>query len=217
MEAEETETRDHWWWRPGWHIGRSCYTWHILVEDQPAIHEFAEQLQSQLATTGALGPIPLEWLHMTLQGVGFTDEVSEDTLNAIAAAVSERVGGIGPVPVTLGPPVVDPEGVNLPVRPAEAVDAVRRAVREGIADVWGADRVPEAEDGFVPHVSLAYSHTSGLPLAPIRDILAKHATVLPAVLTRVSLIDINRDNGIYQWHLIRRMSFGPAPTHGSGG
>ncbi|MFC7591647.1 2'-5' RNA ligase family protein [Nonomuraea antimicrobica] len=201
------ETRNHWWWRPGWHTGRSFYTWHILVEDQPAIHEFAQQLQPELEATGALGPIPLEWLHMTMQGIGFTNEVSDDTLNAIAAAVTERVASIGPVTVTLGPPVVDPEGVNLPVRPTEVVDTIRRAVRAGIADIWGADRVPESEDGFVPHVSLAYSHTSGASLTPIREILARHAITIPAVLTRASLIDINRDNGMYRWTLVRRASF----------
>ncbi|MFI7644182.1 hypothetical protein [Nonomuraea sp. NPDC049400] len=41
---------------------------------------------------------------MTLQGVGFTDEVNEETPNMIAAAVSERVAEIGSVQVTLGPP-----------------------------------------------------------------------------------------------------------------
>ncbi|MET8990790.1 2'-5' RNA ligase family protein [Nonomuraea wenchangensis] len=207
MEAEET-TRNHWWWRPGWRQGRSFYTWHILIEDQPAIHEFAERIGPELEATGAVGPIPLDWLHMTLQGVGFSDEVSEETLNTITAAVSERVAEIGPVQVTLGPPVVDPEGVNLPVHPVEAVAAIRHAVRNGIADVWGAAQVPETEDRFVPHVSLAYSHISRMPLATIRDVLARHAAAMPVVLNRVSLIDINRDNGIYQWHLIHRASFG---------
>jgi 2'-5' RNA ligase len=208
LAADGNDTRDHWWWRPGWRPGRSFYTWHILVEDQPAIHEYARQIQPELAATGALGPIPLEWLHMTLQGVGFTDEVSEQALQEIAAAVSERVAGLGPVPVKLGPPVVDPEGVNLPVQPAEAVDVVRRAVRAGIAEVWGAERVPEAEAGFTPHVSLAYSHTSGRPLAPIQGVLERHAAALPAVLTRVSLIDINRDDRVYVWRLLQQTPFG---------
>ncbi|WP_052423769.1 2'-5' RNA ligase family protein [Nonomuraea candida] len=172
------------------------------------IHEFARQIQPELAATGALGPIPLEWLHMTLQGVGFTDEVDEESVREVAAAVSDRVAGLGPVPVKLGPAAVDPEGVNLPVRPSAAVDAVRRAVRAGIADVWGADRVPEAEEGFRPHVSLAYSQVSGIPLAPIRAVLDKHAAALPAVLTRVSLIDISRDEQVYRWRLIQRASFG---------
>ncbi|MFI7644183.1 hypothetical protein [Nonomuraea sp. NPDC049400] len=57
--------------------------------------------------------------------------------------------------------------------------AVRRAVRNGIADVWGAARVPETEDGFVPHVSLAYSRISGMPLAPIRDVLALWSANIP--------------------------------------
>ncbi|MGI5292732.1 2'-5' RNA ligase family protein [Nonomuraea polychroma] len=182
------------------------------MNDQPAIHEAAEQLQPTLAATGALGPIPLEWLHMTMQGVGFADEVSEETLNTIAAAVTERVVEVGPVSVTLGPPVVDPEGVNLPVRPAQDVEAVRQAVRDGIADVWGADQVPEAETGFTPHVSLAYSHTSGAPLAPIRGMLAQHTAIISATLTRITLIDINRDNGIYQWRVIAAPPLGGRPT-----
>ncbi|MEV0996873.1 2'-5' RNA ligase family protein [Nonomuraea sp. NPDC050202] len=212
MTTEDTKTRDHWWWRPGWKQGRSFYTWHILVDDQPAIHEFAKQIQPELAATGVLGPIPVEWLHMTMQGVGFTHEVSAETLNEIATAATARLAALGPVTVTLGPPVADAEGVNLPVQPAEAVNAVRRAVRDGIADVWGSDRVPEAEDGFRPHVSLAYSHTSGAWLEPIRSILARHATTIPAVLARASLIDINRDHRMYQWKLIRRVPFGAGRT-----
>ncbi|MEW9556322.1 2'-5' RNA ligase family protein [Nonomuraea sp. NPDC050783] len=207
--ATDDTTRDHWWWRPGWHVGRSFYTWHILVDDQPAVHEFAKHLQPELQATGALGPIPVEWLHMTMQGVGFTDEVSQEILDQIAAAVAERLAQLGPVPVTLGPPVVDAEGVNLPVHPAEAVDRVRRAVRDGIAAVCGTDQVPEAETGFRPHVSLAYSHAGGFPLAPIRDILARHAATISTVLKRATLIDINRDNRVYQWQIIRRVPFGP--------
>jgi 2'-5' RNA ligase len=210
LNKDEIETRDHWWWRPGWHAGRSFYTWHILVDDQPAIHAFARQIQPELEATGVLGPIPVEWLHMTMQGVGFTDEVSEETLDEIAAAATNRLASFGPVAVTLGPPVVDTEGVNLPVQPAEAVDAVRRAVRDGIADVWGPSRVPEAEDGFRPHVSLAYSHTSGAPLAPIREVLTRYVTTIPAALTRATLIDINRDSRMYQWRVVQRTPFGTA-------
>lgn len=31
-----TETvHDHWWWRPGWRLGRSFYASHITFTDQP--------------------------------------------------------------------------------------------------------------------------------------------------------------------------------------
>ncbi|MEV0148743.1 MULTISPECIES: 2'-5' RNA ligase family protein [unclassified Nonomuraea] len=172
------------------------------MEGQRTLHDFAAKVQPELEATGALGPIPIEWLHMTVQGVGFTDEVSREDLSAISEAVSRRLVGIGPLSVTLGPLVADAEGVNLPVRFSEAVDAVRRAIRAGIGDIWGAERVPETADGFRPHVSLAYSHISGAPLAPIREVLARHAMIIPVTLTRVTLIDINRDERVYRWQVL---------------
>ncbi|MEV4362688.1 hypothetical protein [Nonomuraea sp. NPDC049625] len=60
MATDDTETRGHWWWRPGWRVGRSFYTWHILVEDQPELHAFARHVgmssrgRSVLATTSVL-------------------------------------------------------------------------------------------------------------------------------------------------------------------
>ncbi|MGW4411564.1 2'-5' RNA ligase family protein [Nonomuraea sp. NPDC004702] len=208
MTTEETETRNHWWWRPGWRQGRSCYTWHILVDDQPGIHAFAQRIQPELESTGVLGPIPLEWLHMTMQGVGFTHETSEQAASEIATAVTDRLASLAPVEVIFGPAVADPEGVNLPVRPAETMEKVRRAVRAGIADVWGPDRVPEAEGGFRPHVSLAYSHTTGASLAPIRKVLARHPTTISVVIKSASLININRDRGVYQWRVIHQAPLG---------
>jgi hypothetical protein len=35
--------RDHWWWRPGWGVGRSFYTWHITFDDQPAVDRLAAE------------------------------------------------------------------------------------------------------------------------------------------------------------------------------
>ncbi|WP_336214850.1 2'-5' RNA ligase family protein [Nonomuraea sp. LPB2021202275-12-8] len=207
MEGSDTETRDHWWWRPGWRTGRSFYTWHILVDDQEAIHKFAARVQPELEATGALGAIPFQWLHMTMQGVGFSDEVAEAEVAAVAAAVERRLAVVQPVAATVGPLVADAEGVNLPVRPVGPVDGVRRAIREGIADVWGPDRVPEDAEGYRPHVSLAYSNVSGRALAPIREVIARYDEVIPVTLTRATLIDVNRDDQVYRWRIIHTAAF----------
>ncbi|WP_405084898.1 2'-5' RNA ligase family protein [Microbispora sp. NBC_01389] len=202
MTEPEERTRDHWWWRPGWRRGRSFYTWHFLVGDQPALREFAARMRPHLEEAGVFDPVPFEWLHMTLQGVGFTDEVNDGDLTAISTAAAERVASFPPISVELCPVVVGTEGVFLPVRPAEAVAAVRQGIRESIAKVWGNARVPEDEDLFHPHVSLAYANASGTPLAPIRETLTRHAEIVPITLTHVSLIDLNRDEGMYRWKLV---------------
>jgi hypothetical protein len=35
-------TRDHWWWRPGWHKGRSFYTWHITFPSSNLIRQIVQ-------------------------------------------------------------------------------------------------------------------------------------------------------------------------------
>ncbi|MEV7966972.1 2'-5' RNA ligase family protein [Sphaerisporangium sp. NPDC088356] len=208
MAGDDTETRNHWWWRPGWCPGRSFYTWHFLMDRQPELHDFVERLRPELDKFPVLDPIPVQWLHMTTQGVGFIDETTEENLAAIGAQVAGRMAGRGPLQVQLGPLVADAEGIHLPVRPTEAVGEIRRVIRGAIGEVWGDERVPEAADGFHPHVSLAYANTSGAPLAPIREVLNRYADVLSVTLMHVALIDLNRDEGMYRWRTVLTPSLG---------
>lgn len=93
--------------------------------------------------------------------------------------------------MTVGPPVVDTEGVPLSVRPVEPLREVRAVVRKAIADVWGQGRVPEAAEGWCPHVTLAYSNTAG-PAEPIAKALAAQpARTAEVEIPSVSLIDLN--------------------------
>lgn len=191
--------RDHWWWRPGWRVGRSFYTWHVTFDDQPAAHHLAADYAPVFEDVPTLDPIPVRWLHLTLQGVGFTDEVDRADVDAMVNAARDRCSELAPFTITLGPARVDPEALILPVLPIEAIVRLRVTIRAAIADVWGLDNVPEDPDDFRPHVSLAYSNSAG-SAAPITQRLRK-ALVTSADITvrRVTLIDINRDRRMYQW------------------
>jgi hypothetical protein len=83
--------RDHWWWRPGWHTGRSMYTWHVTFADQPQLHELAATYQTALTRLPGLDVIPTPWLHLTMQGIAFTDEISEQEVADIAEAARKRL------------------------------------------------------------------------------------------------------------------------------
>lgn len=168
MTETAQEMRDHWWWRPGWRVGRSFYTWHVTFEDQPAAHQLAADYAPILDDLPVLDPIPVRWLHLTMQGVGFTDEVDRADIDAITAAAQHLCTAVAPFTITLGPARVDPEALMLPVRPTEPVVALRAAIRAAIADVWGSDNVPEDPDSFHPHASLAYSNNTGHaePISP---------------------------------------------------
>ncbi|MCA1672128.1 MAG: 2'-5' RNA ligase family protein, partial [Actinobacteria bacterium] len=75
--------------------------------------------------------------------------------------------------------------------------ALRAVIRAAIADV-GPDRVPEEADGFRPHVSLAYSNTTG-PAEPIVERLTARPVTSAEITVHTALIDLNRDRRAYEW------------------
>lgn len=199
MTETTQQMRNHWWWRPGWRVGRSFYTWHVTFDDQPAMHQLAADYAPLLDDLPTVDPIPVPWLHLTMQGIGFTDEVDRTDLDAIVATARDCCAAMAPFTVTLGPARVDPEALMLPVRPTEPVAALRAALRAAIADVWGPDNVPEDPHHFRPHVSLAYSHNTG-PAEPIIQRLAAHPlTSTEITIHHASLIELNRDHRAYEW------------------
>ncbi|MGH4013399.1 MAG: 2'-5' RNA ligase family protein [Pseudonocardiaceae bacterium] len=217
MTETTRQMRDHWWWRPGWRVGRSFYTWHVTFDDQPAAHQLAADYAPVLDDLPHLDPIPVRWLHLTMQGIGFTDEVDRAEVGAIVDAAQERCAALAPFTVTLGPARVDPEALMLPVNPAEPVIALRTAIRAAIADVRGSNNVPEDADGFRPHISLAYSNGAG-PAEPIAERLAAHR-VSSAEITvhRATLIDLNRDHHAYEWTDVAAADLNaPRTTEGRG-
>lgn len=207
----ETESmRDHWWWRPGWQTGRSFYTWHVTFSDQPAVERLVQSYEPVLAKLAVLDPVPLQWLHLTMQGVGFTDEVTESDVSRIIDAARQRCAKLEPFVVTIGPAQVDPETIQMAVRPTERLAELRNAIRTAIGTVWGPEKVPEPADGYRPHVSLGYSNSAG-PATSVTQTLAEHGGHSAQVEVRtVSLIDLNRDKKAYEWADVATIPLGGA-------
>jgi 2'-5' RNA ligase len=202
--------RDHWWWRPGWRTGRSFYTWHLTFDGAEEVHAVAARYRAALAGLPWITLVPDRWLHLTMQGVGFTDEVTDQDLGAIIEAAGVRLAAVEPVTVQLGPAIVADEAVALPAQPDAAVRAIRAAIRAGIAEVWGEDSVPEHAERFRPHASVAYLGAEG-PAAPyveaishVRDGSAR------APIRAASLIRLNRDRQMYEWDTLAKVPLGPA-------
>lgn len=200
---------NHWWWRPGWKVGTRFYAWHINTFEDPApLHRLVTQYQAELSAVPGFDLIPLEWLHLTMQGVGFVEDVTPARVDALLVAARVRLGELEPTKVRLHRPVVAPEAILLPSDPHEPLQTIRYAVRAAIADVFGADGVPENADGYRPHISLAYVNAP----QPARAALAAVNRVAPApadlTLNAVSLIEMHRDNRRYEWRTIEVVKLG---------
>ncbi|MEE1820829.1 2'-5' RNA ligase family protein [Streptomyces sp. BE20] len=197
---------DHWWWRPGWRPGRRFYTWHITFAASTDVHRLAADYRQALADVPGLDLVPDQWLHLTMQGLGFTDEVSETDARAIADAAIRRLAKLPAFDLVLGPAITTPEALLLTARPAEPVHAVRLALRSAITDVWPT--APEPADGFRPHVSVAYSNTAG-PARPASDALAGVTShPVTARITAAELIVLGRDRHMYEWDTYAHASLG---------
>ncbi|TCO49480.1 2'-5' RNA ligase [Kribbella antiqua] len=192
------EVRDHWYWRPGWRAGRSFYTWHITFDGRPEIAALHASYADLVNDLPGFTPVPLEWLHLTLQGVGFTDRVPDADLADIVEATRSRVITLDSFPVTIGPAVLDPETIKLPVRPAEPLQHLRDLTRAAITDVWGDDAVPELPE-LNPHITLAYSNQTA-PAAPLTARLAAHPPHATALsITSLTLLSLTQTNHLYHW------------------
>lgn len=198
--------RDHWWWRPGWGVGRRFYTWHITFPEQTDVQRFASNYRSALSEVGGLDLIPDQWLHLTTQGVGFVEDVTREEVDAIVEAARQRLALLQRFELTFPQPSIDQEALLVPVQPPEPVHQVRNAIRQGIAEVL--TEVPEREEGFTPHVSLAYSN-SDRPAAGIAQKL--NSIDIPpatALISSVQLIVIHRDNKMYEWQTCADVKLG---------
>lgn len=201
--------RDHWWWRPGWRVGRSFYTWHITFDDQAALAELAEHYAPLLRRLAVLDAVPNRWLHLTMQGIGFTDDVRRAEVDAIVAAARRRCADLRPFALTLGPVRLDAEALGLAVRAVDPLTKVRDAIRAAIGDVWSLGNVPEPAENFHPHVTLGYSNAAGAaePIAQALEEFNGDYTCEVDV-SAASLIELNRDQKMYVWEDVARAPLG---------
>jgi 2'-5' RNA ligase superfamily len=197
MSGAAERMRDHWWWRPGWRPGRRMYTWHFTFDHQVALHGLVDAYQERLAGLPGMDLIPRPWLHLTTQGVGFTDEVPDAELAAVIDGARERLAALSRVTVSMGPAIVDPEVIRLEVRSADVLTPIRRALRDAISAARGPARVSEPDE-WTPHVSVAYSNSDGL-MEPYVKTLDPPLAPVPVDISDVQLIVLSRDTHLYEW------------------
>lgn len=200
---------DHWWWRPGWRAGRRMWTWHVTFdgEDGADLHALADAHAPLLDVPG-LDVVPVPWLHLTVQGVAFADEVDDDDVERVVAVARTRLAGLEPFGVELGPAVVHGGGVLLPASPAAPFEELLRELRAAVAKGLGPERVEGDGAGFRPHVSLAYSNRTWEASALVAQLRGVEP---PSALVRVSevqLIRLGRDEHVYRWDAAHRAPLG---------
>ncbi|MDR7301023.1 2'-5' RNA ligase family protein [Haloactinomyces albus] len=202
------QVRNHARWRPGWAPGRTSYAWLLPLGDQPGLRELANQYQYALRDLPGFDPVPLEWMHILLQDVGFTDEVPAGSTEALLDAARTRLASVAPPALTFHDGVVLPESLALPAEPQSALSELRSALRAASAEVITESALPGEPEETDQHVSLAHPTADG-PAAFAAATLA--ATIVEPATVRVpsvSLVTLTRDHASSEWETLDRVSFG---------
>lgn len=137
------EGRDHWWWRPGWRPGRHFYACHFTLDDQPHLRQLVATYQAVLGNVPIVDIIPARWLHLTMQGIGFTDEISDQEIQRVLSQLRDRLSTVQPPAVTFQWPTVGREAVYLTAQPPEPLQQIRLTAYDAIATELGRDAFHE--------------------------------------------------------------------------
>lgn len=201
------QTRNHWWWRPGWAVGTRYYAWHLTFEHCHELHLLAARLRVALARHPVQDVVPDGGLHLTMAGVGFVDDVTDEQLAAISDGVFGQLDTLPDGVLTLDDILVGAEGVLVEARKDSWLMELGRLQQRVIDDVLGP-----RETGLAlwPHVSLSYANGGESASALVADLqtVSPPQDSLVVVRPRVTLMRMHRDSRRYQWDVVRQQVWG---------
>ena len=202
------QVRNHARWLEGWSSGRTSYAWLLPLADQPGLRQLVNQYQYALRDLPGFDLVPLEWMHILVQEVGFTDEVDESQIKSLLDTTRERLAGEAPLTLAFHRAVVLPESLALPAEPQSAVSELRTTLRETITTALPSATLPAEPQEIDKHVSLAYSTSEGPAVFAVATLGGTVVDPITAKVPSVSLVKLNRDHACSEWETVERVPFG---------
>ncbi|GAB2687035.1 hypothetical protein GCM10027271_57350 [Saccharopolyspora gloriosae] len=202
------QVRNHARWRPGWHSGRTSYAWLLPFADQPGLRHLVNQYQYALRDLPGFDLVPLEWMHILVQEVGFTDEVPPEKIDSLVEAARKRLTGFNPLSLAFHRAVVLPESLSLPAEPQTTLLDLRAGLRAATADALGDDQVPGEPEEVDRHISLAFSTTEGPAIFAVATLGGTEVDPTTAKTSAVSLVRLNRDHSCSEWETLAQVPLG---------
>ena len=204
MSPLPTQLRDRWRDRVEPPAGRGTLYWHVLMHDHPEAIAAAADAQRLLAPFTGLHLPPPEWLHMTIQVVGSTEEITREQMQQLLVCANHRLRELKPVTAVIGRVLYHPEAIMLSVEPREALLPIREAIGLATTEVIGQDASTQQDQSeWIPHMTVSYS-TSDQDAQPIVAALGRAVSQRRILVDQVSLV--------VQWGPERRWDWEPVDT-----
>lgn len=200
MQHAATSTlslRDHWGWRPDWATDRPRLLWYFTFDSHPDLARAAQSAADRLLGVPTVDVVPVPWLHMTLDDVGFVDELAPGQVDRVLETARATVSGWRSGPITLGPLVPMADALVLAADRVEEIEDLRCRLRAATTAVLGPE-APSVLDRHLPHVTLAYLNSAceaAAVMAPLEPVEQQVVVAAP----RLTLASVTRRDRHYQW------------------
>jgi hypothetical protein len=193
--------RDH-WSKPEWPAPRSFLSWYVVFDDAQ-LSEHVESLQRQLSDLDYLDLVPSDALHLTVQGVEYTDRLTPYEMDRIADSGRQACADCEPFALLIGPIGGYAGGAFLRATHAPAQhlrDRLNTAVRNVLGDSWSPPNEPTT---FKPHVSITYCHAAARVVAAAEFIERirgmRDVASIEVQVACVDLVELRREQRVYRW------------------
>ncbi len=202
LRQDTPDLINHWTPMPELDAGRALLACYAIYPGQPDLFDLVSAYQQPLRATGRFAAVEQPWLHSTMQGLAFLDDLPANAAVRLAEAMTDRLSGLAAPIVTVEPPLARDGGVDLPLSPINELAQVRAAVQQAAADALDLRDLyllPGQAGQFDPHISLAYAN-QGMDSAPIRRLLdAVPHPALTLTLNSFAVIALRRSNRTWHW------------------
>lgn len=197
----KTQILTNHWARPA---GRPAYYWYLTFDDFAGLHDLAVRAQAAISSP-YYDLTPSSDLHLTLDRIGFQDEVSGSDLNRIEAAASRACREIAPFDITIGALGGTPGAIGFTAYPDRPIRDLREELRVATFSAFPSAQVKGTF--FHAHVAIAYCNSSDIPaantVAAVERIRA--AASIAATITEVALVSLRRQPQSYEWATVLRI------------
>ena len=181
------------------------YYWYIIFGDDTAVCDLAARAQQALAFP-YYDPVPPHGLHMTIDRIAPEGGITAGPVELISAIARLACQAIPPFRIRLGELSGTRGAIGFTVTPVAPISQLRDTLRAATLSVR-PDAAATREE-IIPHVTIAYGNTDGVPAAEaIAAVETLNAARPRAEVTirQSSVVLLERRQRSYAWESLSRV------------
>lgn len=202
--------KNHWARERPWRPGRRLWALYVSCGSIPPVVAHATAFQERLSGVNGLDLVEPRWLHMTVLGVAFVEEVDPASMAGLLERVTAVAAAVPPIDMVAAAPRARTDAVWMSVSTTPSIVPLRQELEQAVRTCLGREPhvLPLPRTGFAPHISIAYANADPPAADEVNERLS--AVDRPPVSFRashLSLLRLRREAARWSWDGEQRIPF----------